>query len=618
MTGARGWPRRRLHLHLPVGVAALVLGLVGACAPNAPRLRGPASDVVVTRDVAALGIVPSATPDASTRALIAFLSSVQQAHLEQLSAVPEDRAAYYIGYDLIDTRSLWLEASAGAIVGAGSDTRRQVDVDVRVGSRWLDNSDARAQYERNGLGSAEVVTADSATLALEHTLWRVTNAQYARALEASAQVVSEAQQEGVDPGTEPRTFGRATRRRGVQELRPMDLASIEATWRPLLREVSLILEDDPRIREASASLLVTEARHLMVDTDDGQVVSARPSVRLGLNVVALADDGMALERFESVDVHRASQLPSREALVALARRLREDAVALANAPLAEPFSGPALLDGRAAAVFFHEIFGHRLEGHRQRSGSEGQTFAGMLGQPILPRFLSVVDDPTAVTLNGAPLAGTYTFDEEGVRAQATPLVVDGILKDFLRSRMPVFEGEESNGHGRRAPGHQAVARQGNLLVTATRTVPEDKLRDALRRLARRQGKPYGLWFKEISGGYTTTERAGPQAFKVMPVSVVRVYVDGRPDELVRGVDIVGTPLSALETIVAAGDQLRVFNGMCGAESGWVPVSAASPSVLLGQVEIERAELETRPLPSLPPPTATEALARSRATQGARE
>jgi hypothetical protein len=110
-----------------------------------------------------------------------------------------------------------------------------------------------------------------------------------------------------------------------------------------------------------------------------------------------------------------------------------------------------------------------------------------------------------------------------------------------------------------------------------------------------------LWFREIVGGYTTTERSGAQAFEVLPVLVLRVYVDGRPDELVRGVDIVGTPLSALETILAAGDQMGVFNGVCGAESGWIPVSASSPAILLERLEIERSDRAIGRAPLLPPP-----------------
>ena len=119
---------------------------------------------------------------------------------------------------------------------------------------------------------------------------------------------------------------------------------------------------------------------------------------------------------------------------------------------------------------------------------------------------------------------------------------------------------------------------------------------------KRQNKPYGLLFQDITGGFTTTGRGGLQAFKVIPVIVYRVYADGRPDELVRGADIVGTPLSSFSKILATGDKPEVFNGYCGAESGSVPVSAVSPAILVSEIEIEKkAKSNDRPplLPSRP-------------------
>ncbi|MCK4657493.1 MAG: peptidase U62, partial [candidate division Zixibacteria bacterium] len=96
-------------------------------------------------------------------------------------------------------------------------------------------------------------------------------------------------------------------------------------------------------------------------------------------------------------------------------------------------------------------------------------------------------------------------------------------------------------------------------------------------------------------------RYGPQSFKVIPLLVRRYYADGRPPEAIRGVDIVGTPLSSFEKIAATGDDYDVFNGTCGAESGWVPVSAVSPSVLVSQLEVEKKVKEQDKPPILGPP-----------------
>jgi predicted Zn-dependent protease len=278
-----------------------------------------------------------------------------------------------------------------------------------------------------------------------------------------------------------------------------------------------------------------------------------------------------------------------------------DLRSLRKAPLSDPYIGPAILEGRAAGVFFHEIFGHRVEGHRQKNEEEGQTFAKKVGEPIMPAFVSVYDDPTLSRLGVADLNGFYRFDDEGVMAQRATLVEDGVLRGFLLSRSPTRGFAQSNGHGRRQEGRGVVSRQGNLVVEPKRFVPVSELRELLRAEAKRQGKPYGLSFRDISGGFTNTQRGGPQAFKVLPILVYRVWVDGRPDELVRGVDLVGTPLAALSRIIAASDDYQTFNGYCGAESGFVPVSATSPSLLVQQIEVERRDKGNDKPPLLPAP-----------------
>lgn len=319
--------------------------------------------------------------------------------------------------------------------------------------------------------------------------------------------------------------------------------------------------------------------------------------------VTRAEDGMELMRVETFQAESVDHLPSEAELSKRVAKMATDLDHLRVAPLAEPYSGPALLSGRASAVFFHEVLGHRLEGHRQRGEREGQTFTKRVNQSILPGFLSVTDDPTLRTLGGTELSGTYQFDEEGVPAKKVEVVKDGVLKNFLMSRMPIANFEVSNGHGRGQPGLMPTGRQGNLIITSTNSVPGDELRRKFIEEIKRQGKSYGLYFEDIQGGFTLTQRALPQAFQVLPVMVWRVYADGRPDELVRGVDIVGTPIASLNRILATSDKTEVFNGVCGAESGGVPVSAAAPAMLFSEIEVQkRAHTLDRP-PILPSPLA---------------
>ena len=260
-----------------------------------------------------------------------------------------------------------------------------------------------------------------------------------------------------------------------------------------------------------------------------------------------------------------------------------------------------LLESRAAAVFFHEILGHRLEGHRQKSEDSGQTFAKKVGQRIMPAFLSVYDDPTLYRYGGQFLRGYYRYDDEAVPARKAVLVADGVLKGFLMGRSPIKNFTVSNGHGRRSEGRGPVARMGNLVVVSSKTAAYADLRRALIEEVERSSKTYGLVVTDISGGYTITDRYLPQSFSVNATMGYKVFPDGRPDEPVRGLNLIGTPLQTFSRIVLTGDDYGVFNGTCGAESGWVPVSAVAPSLLFSEMETEKVQKSNEKPPVLKPP-----------------
>ena len=283
----------------------------------------------------------------------------------------------------------------------------------------------------------------------------------------------------------------------------------------------------------------------MAASDGTRLVEPGHLARMVMEAETRADDGMELFRVETFQAATPDQLPPQSEVAAKAEKMASDLKALRAAPLADPYDGPAMLSGRAAAVFSHEVLGHRLEGHRQRGEEEGRRSRRKWLEEVLPSFLSVVDDPTLKELGGVKLAGTYAYDDEGVPAQRVEVIQDGVLKSFLMSRIPVKNFAQSNGHGRRQAGLMATGRQGNLIVISKNQVSDAELHKRFIDEIKKQGKPYGLYFDDIEGGFTLTTRQSPQAFEVLPVIVWRVYVDGRPDELVCGVDIVGSPLAAL-------------------------------------------------------------------------
>jgi predicted Zn-dependent protease len=368
-----------------------------------------------------------------------------------------------------------------------------------------------------------------------------------------------------------------------------------------VRRYTAAFSKSPAVLNSIATFSALSMNQYQVNTEGTKIAFGQVHYRLELFVQSKAPDGMDINRYANFDWLDPKNEPSdKEIFDSIAQLIRETE-ALDKAPLVDPFAGPALLTGRAAAVFFHEVFGHRAEGFRQKDISEGQTFTSKVGEQILPDFISIKDDPTEATLNGQMLLGNYAFDDEGVPGANTVLVDHGVLKTFLMSRSPLVTIQHSNGHGRRQLGFVPVARQGNLIVTSTKTFTDAELRQKLIELAKQQGKPFGLLIDDIAGGFTFTGRGQPQAFQVTPLVVYKVFADGRPDQLVRGVDIVGTPLVSLTNIVATGDKQEIFNGYCGAESGSVPVSAVAPSILISEMEFAKKESSTDKPPILPPP-----------------
>jgi predicted Zn-dependent protease len=428
-----------------------------------------------------------------------------------------------------------------------------------------------------------------------------TNTGYGNALDNYLRVKTEAEVRAKEEDTSP-DFSRQSSQTYIGAVAP-SITIDRAAWEQRVRELSKVFRAYPDVYQNMVLLTVQNETDYYASSEGSQIVTPHLQARLVAIAVTRADDGMDLFREQTFEAETIDGLPKQADLEAAMRTLGSSLEALRKAPVTEPFDGPAILSGRAAAVFFHEVLGHRLEGQRQRGDEEGQTFTKDVGKEVLPSFLSVADDPTETEFGNTWLSGGYQYDDEGQKAERVDLIQDGVLKTFLMSRLPIASFNASNGHGRAETGHVPNGRQGNLIVTSTKTVSEAELRKQLIDEAKKQGKQYGLYFEDISSGFAVTQRSSPQAFQVIPLVVWRVYVDGRPDELVRGVSIVGTPLAAMKSIVATSDKREVFNGECGAESGTIPVSAVAPAVLLSSIETQRQPQGTARPPILPIPGA---------------
>ena len=591
---------------LPLGVFAGLAACSGATTgkvsqPPPPLGTGP-SDIKVDLPAipATIAVTTSAPTDGNAPDKRSPVLDILKAENErEMAALKQQKEpAHYLGYQLVEQRIINLESEGGALITDSDDTARNLDVEVRVGKPELDNTRALAD-DSNGLNAPlarrGVVPFGDDKEALANALWLETDRRYRESVSALGYV----RQDQATLKTRSTAPDFSQEKPEIHVEAPGKLTFNKAEWVERLRRCSQKALKGQATR-GTCNVVFQQSTAYLVNSEGSQIQTSWTNAQLSVSVGVKADDGMNLSRLEQRFGRTPADLPPDSEIDKMLATVTGDLDALHDAPLADPYVGPAILEGRAAGVFFHEVFGHRIEGHRQKDLTSGQTFASYVGKDIAPDWLSVYDDPEIVTLNGVQLNGFYRYDDEAVHARRVSLIDHGKLIGFLMGRNPIPGFAHSNGHGRRSPGLPPVARQGNLVVEVAKSVPRTDLERMLIEEIKKQNRPYGMIFTDISGGFTNTSAFAPQAFKVNPVMAYRLYPDGRR-ELVRGIDISGTPLVALQSIRAASREIETFNGVCGAESGWVPVSASAPSLLLEKIEVEKGFVPPDRPPLLQPP-----------------
>ena len=560
---------------------------------------------------------------------LALLAAAPNPRLALLSAMEQEGARsmqrlrlagyeppFFLSYQLKDQQHEEVSGRFGAVSDDVSRRDRRVQVDVRVGSYDLDSSsrDDVLMFlgsEGQTWSAPRDAPLDDDPQALRNALWLITDEKYKEALSSYFKKKSKGVYRADEADRAP-SFTREPPQRHVDPIRRFTFD--RPRWRGEVRRLTGLFRGHPDVFDASVKVTGEKQVRWFTSSEGSALVTEDTVFGVHVQAVARAVDGQLLENSRDFYARDEAKLPSPEKLEREVRALILELEALRTAPVVDPYTGPAILAPEATGVLFHEAVGHRLEGERQDDDKEGQTFKGQVGKAILPSFLSVLDDPTQQAEGEVALNGAYAYDDQGVPAQRTVLVEDGVLRTFLLSRRPVKPFARSNGHGRSQSSLPPVARMGNLVVRSKKQVPMTELKRLLIEEAKRQGKPYALIIQDITGGNTNTMSYGYQAFKGTPRLVYRVDVATGEQELVRGVELVGTPLSSVSRVVATGDDVRAFNGYCGAESGYVPVSTVAPAALVSEVELQRVAHASERSPILPAPWGEE---RPNAAAGAR-
>jgi TldD protein len=498
---------------------------------------------------------------------------------------------YFIAYRADDEESASVNSSFGSLTQSDVNHHRSLFTTVRIGDYLVDNTHPVEAGKMSFPGYSNIQSADLPLDDNEEVIatrmWSATDNEYRTALREYNNVKNVIATRKKDEKSIPDFSREAVEKYYEDPLPKLADIFIKEQWEQKTRQYSKLFLGEASIVSADVSLQVTNDRRYYVSSEGASVVQNFGGAYLYVIASIRATDGEVIPLHRSYYAPTPAELPGDETIANDIKEMIVTLQKLKTAPMADPYTGPALLDGPVAGVFFHEIFGHRVEGHRLRSELDGQTFKSKVNDKILPDYMGVYCDPTLKQFGGKYLNGVYGYDDEGVKSKRVSIVQNGVLKNFLMSRTPLEDFTHSNGHARATAALMPVSRQSNLFVDAAKTKSSSELRQMLIRECKKQKKPYGYFFKSVVGGFTTTDRYSPNAFNIFPTEVYKIYVDGRPDELVRGVDLIGTPLAMFAEISAVGDTHGVFVGFCGAESGYVPVSAVSPALFVRRIETQK-------------------------------
>jgi len=528
--------------------------------------KTPASDALAAARAAAGG-------DTLLEALLTELNrSKAQLKMDQVAA------PYYIEYRVNDVDEYQAEAAFGAVRESQRVRYRVLRVVVRIGDYKQDS------YYNQGMGETNILPLDNDPIALRHQIWLATDEAY----KAAGAALTEKQAALKQFSTETNPVDDFAKAPVVAAVEPTVTLQVDAAaWKKTLEDVTNLYRQYPDVQSVSASARFSAVNEYLVNSEGTVTRSGKKTYNITLNSSAQAADGMRLMRNPFWMVAKAEELPTRDALLADARKTLDTLVALRQAPIVEEeYRGPVLFAPDAANDIVASLVGANVLGRKPQLGRPNRTvgaFATSFKTRVLPNFLTVVDDPTLPDFQGKSLVGTYGVDDDGVKAQPVTLVDDGTLINYLVGRQPIRDFPSSNGHGRAGAGTYPAPNLGVLLLKSKEAQSPEELKKRVIHMITDQGKPYGYRVETLGPGNS-------------PRLLYRVYADGH-EELVRGAVFSELDVRALRSdLIAVGNDPQVSN-----RTGGIATTVISPSLLFDELEVKRADTSKDKLPDYPPP-----------------
>ncbi len=486
---------------------------------------------------------------------------------------------YYIEYRVNDMDTFSSEAAFGALRESDRSHLRFLRVVVRIGDYKQDS------FYGQGVGTGSILPLDNDPIALRRQIWLLTDEAYKSAADAYAEKLSALKQ--FTPDANPvDDFAKAPVVTSVGETVSLKVDSSQ--WDKTLQDVTDLYREYPEIQLVDASARFTAVNEYFVNSEGTIVRQGRTTATVTLSGSTQAADGMRLGRSPFWTEQRPDELPSHEELLKQSKKMLDTLQALGKAPIVEEsYRGPVLFAPDAANDIVAGLIGDNVLGRKPQPGRPNRTvgaFATSYKTRVLPKFVTVVDDPTMKAFDGKALLGSYEVDSEGVEAQAVTVVDKGMLVNYLLSRQPLRDFPESNGHARATPGSSPIPSLGVLMVKSSEPESVKALNDKLRQMAADEAQAYGYRVDTLGPGNA-------------PRLLYRVYVKDGHEELVRGAVFNELDVRALRNDLAAvGDDPLVSNRM-----GGLPETIICPSLLFDELEVKRADTTKEKLPEYPAP-----------------
>ena len=553
----------------PVLAAALLL----ACAMAHP---------LYARDAKALPSPDGPTAAAHAAAKGDALFDALLAELERSKAqlkMDQVKAPYYIEYRVNDVDDFNAEAAFGALRESQRSHIRVLRVVVRIGEYKQDS------FYGQGMGTASILPLDDDPIALRRQIWLLTDEAYKSAADSYAEKLSALKQFTADPSPVD-DFAAAP---VVSSVGPtVRLKVDEAAWNKTLEDVSNLYREYPDVQSVSASARFSSVNEYFVNSEGTIVRSGQSTATVTLDGATQAADGMRLQRNPFWTEVHAEELPTRDALLKETKQMLDTLKALRKAPIVEEsYRGPVLFAPDAADDVFASLIGGSVLGRKPPLGRPNRTtgtFATSYKTRVLPKFVSVVDDPTIHQFQGKNLLGSYDVDDEGVKAQAVTLIDAGTLENYLVGRQPIRDFPASNGHGRAGPGTAAQPAVGTLILKSSEPESPADLKQKIMHMASEESKPYAYRVDTLGPGNA-------------PRLLYRVYASDGHEELVRGAVFNELDVRALRNdLIAVGNDPLVSNRM-----GGVGQTIICPSLLFDELEVKRADTSKEKLPEYAAP-----------------